>query len=116
MSTLDEYNGTNTETNRSRDRTQGHDAPPLINEGHAANGDRLMSIQTDVRKYWFAERSRTTLELWSIDTEEGESVASEIVTGTHYEDLPPKVRMTLKLEGYRMVQKNGLLASVMSHE
>ena len=115
-STLDEYNDTNTETNRSRDRTQGHDAPPLINEGHVASGDRLMSIQTDDMKYWFAERSRTTLELWSIDTSAGDAVPSEVVAGTVYEDLPCEIRLTLKLEGYRMVQKNGLLASVMSHE
>jgi len=114
MSTIDDSTDTDTGLGRGRHRTDGYDAPRLVAEGHVANGDRLMSITAyDGMTYWFAERSRTTLELRSIDDSSGEEVESEIVAGTHYEDLPAEVRKTLKLEGYRMKAKNSLIAKVM---
>jgi len=115
MSTLDDYTDTNTDQSRDTpDRTQGHDAPELVYDGHVASGDRLMRIQANNGvTYWYRERSGTTLELRDIHDPSGDSLPTEAAAHTVYEDLPAEVRKTLKLEGYRMVQRNGMLAGLM---
>lgn len=110
-SSLDEYNDTTTEA-----PTNNHDsdAPELVHEDELDSGDRLMSIQAnDGTRYWLAERSQTTLELRSIDGPEGDSLPSGVVAGMVYEDLPAEVRLSLKVEGYRMSGRNSLMMDVM---
>lgn len=85
----------------------------LSMDGETDGGDDLLSVETnDGERYWFAERDRTTLELRSIDYNDG-TVPSSVVSGMVYEDLPQEVRVALKRDGYRMVGRNSFLARMM---
>lgn len=91
------------------------EAASLATEGHTTDGDQLISITTkEGVSYWFARRNQTTLELREIDDADGNSVGSEVVAGVVYEDLPDEVRRVLKVEGFRMVARDGFLAGVIN--
>jgi len=71
-------------------------------------------IDGETLRYYFREQNPTTLELVAIDDlETGDAVASEVVVNTHYEDLPPVVKIRLKELGYRMVSKGSFIAGLM---
>lgn len=109
MSTLDDYSNETPTEKSVIDR-----APELVDEGPADSDNALYSITVEGVRYYLVERNPTTLQLKSMEqAESGEGIPSDVVAGIRYEDLPDQVRLTLKVEGYRMVGKNSLLAGVM---
>lgn len=87
-------------------------APNLVDEGDTESG-KLYSVKAEGVRYYLIEKNPTTLQLQSMETECDGGIPSSVVAGTRYEDLPNEVRLTLKVEGYRMVGKNSLLLEVM---
>jgi len=96
------------------DRTRNTNAPHLVDEGHTASGDRLLSITCEGVRYYYAERNSTTLELRSMErVDSGQGVPTEVVASVSCMDVPDGVRLTLKLHGFRMTGRNSRLVGVM---
>lgn len=115
MSTLDDYTDEFANSHViNPDRTRGTDAPPLIDEGHTASGDRLLSITSAGIRHYFAERNSTTLELRSMErAADGRGLPTAVVAQTTCMDVPARVRQTLKLHGYHMQRRGSLVSEVM---
>jgi len=114
-SSLDDY----TSDSPSRDhvinpeRTTGTDAPPLVDEGHHASGDRLFSVTCEGVRYYMVERNSTTVELWSMErARDGRGIPTSVVCSVTAMDVPDKVRQTLKLHGYRLTQRGSITAGL----